>query len=92
MTLISFKRNESARDYEICVMGKTGPITYVGDCTVWHNMETGQRCSTSKESELSDIWSRETRRIKIEKANRDKPNPDRTMRNVTPVRLELDGV
>lgn len=31
---------------------------YRGKCTVWHDAETGQRCSTMQESRLADIWQK----------------------------------
>ena len=31
---------------------------YRGDCTVWHDAETGKRQPTSIEAQLADVWQK----------------------------------
>jgi hypothetical protein len=40
--------------------GRKVPTSYRGSCTVWHNVLTGARASTSLESRLADIWQKAT--------------------------------
>lgn len=43
-------------------------VTYRGDCTVWHNAETGMRASTTRECYLCDLWKQlEWQREAVEK-------------------------
>lgn len=40
----------------ILTLGRKEQATYRGNCTVWHNLETGERCGTLLEGALSNIW------------------------------------
>lgn len=47
-------------------------IRYRGDCTVWHDADTGERASSAIESELADVWTK----AKWERKDRAARRPD----------------
>ena len=59
-TIVSCGKGSS--DFIICYQG----VNYRGTCTVWHNADSGRRCTTSMESRFCDIWTKEQWRLEAE--------------------------
>lgn len=44
---------------------------YIGTCTVWHHYPSGERCSSTKESKLCNIWNKHRRDLMIKRNEKD---------------------
>ena len=58
--LIQYEKVEGSFDYIVSIKESwlfwSKIKRYRGNCTVWHNEDTGARLGTSKECLLSDFW------------------------------------
>lgn len=67
--LVSYEYNEATQMLTLVYENRTE--RYTGTCTVWHHYPSGERCSSTKESKLCNIWNKHRRDLMIKRNEKD---------------------